>query len=350
MGKKKRTTLPKDFQEILERGDSQEILAVFDSCDVNARGGYGKQTAIAFDQCPDEVVRWLCENGADLSATNTWGRSALHIRSRSGRGDIRILLEVGANLTARDTYGDTPLHSAANSHNARSAKLLIEHGAKVEEKNNEGLTPLEVGLRSCRNIDIENTVDLARVFLAAGAQKSDSARKFVETIGQTFEFHREGFNKDSVDDVSRSLEQLYALFDVAPIPRKQQYDGKSSIIPTSATWQSQHEELWNLLVPSSGHANTVQGELIRVSGRIANEIEGNGGANWDSDFKKMAECFVQMLQQGEQLSIEEVAEAKNIVKSIKSSNVSSNRLAQLAVAWVKKNSSPILLKKTEYKR
>ncbi len=350
MGKKKRTTLPKDFQEILERNDSQEILAVFDLCDVNARGGYGKQTAIAFDQCPDEVVRWLCANGADLSATDTWGRSALHIRSRSGRGDIRILLEVGADIAAPDTYGDTPLHSAANAHNARSAKLLIEHGAKLDQKNNEGLTPMELGLRACRNIDIESTVDLARVFLAAGAQNSEGARTFVATIGQTFEFHREGFNQDSVDDVSRSLEQLYVLFDVAPIPRKQKYDGKSPIIPTSPTWQAQHEELWNLLVPSSGHANTVQGELIRVSGRIANEIDGNGGANWDSDFKKMAECFVQMLQQGEQLSIEEIAEAKNIVKSIKSSNVSSNRLAQLAVAWVNRNSSPILLKKTEYKR
>lgn len=350
MGKKKRTTLPKDFKEILERGDTREILAVFDSCDVNAGGGYGKQTAIAFDECPDELVRWLFENGADLSAKDTWGRSALHIRSGSGRGDIRILLELGANVAAIDTYGDTPLHSAAHSHHAGSAKLLIEHGAKINETNDDGLTPMELGLRTCRNTDIESTVKLARVFLAAGAQKCESARKFVETIGQTFEFHREGFNKDSVNNVSTSLEQLYSLFDVIPIPRKQKYDGKSPIIPTSSTWQEQHAELWDLLVPSSGHANTVQGELIRVAGRIANEIEGNGGANWDSDFKKMAECFVQMLQQGEQLSMEEVAEAKCIVKSIRNSNGASNRLAQLAVAWVKNNASPILLEKTKYKR
>jgi len=350
MGKKKRGTLPKEFQEILNRGDTQEILAVFDTCEVNAVGGYGKQTTIAFDKCPDEILRWLVDRGADLSAKDTWGRTALHNRSHSRRSDIRMLLELGANLSETDSYGNTPLHSAADSHNANNARLLLEYGAVPNQKNSEGLTPIELGLRSCRNIDIENTVELVRVLLDAGAKKSDSCKKSVETIGQTFEFHREGFNKDSVEAVSRSLDQLYALFDVTPIPRRLKYDGKSPIIPVSSTWQKQHEELWNLLVPSTGHASTVQGEMVRVSGRISNEIEGNGGANWDADFTKMAEHFVKILKQGAQLSVEEIEEARSIVKSIRKIDGSSQRLAQLAVAWVRKNPSPLLLDKVEYKR
>jgi hypothetical protein len=350
MGKKKRSTLPKDFREILDSGDTLEIRKVFESCDVNAVGGYGKETAIAFDKCPDDILRWLVANGADLSAKNTWGRSAVHNRAGSRRSNIAILLELGASVSALDSYGNTPLHSAADSHHAGSAKLLLEHGAQVSAVNKEGLTPIELGLRSCTNIDIENTVELVRTLLEAGAKKSDRCNKSVETIGQTFEFHREGFNKDSVEAVSSSLDQLYEIFDVSPIPRRLKYDGKSPIVSVSSSWQELHAELWNLLVPSSGHASTVQGELIRVSGRILNEIEGNGGANWDADFSKMAKHFVQMLKQGAQLSSEEIEEASSIVKSIRNLDGGSQRLAQLAVTWVGKNQTPLSLDKVAYKR
>ena len=46
------------------------------------RGGslfHGKQTAFAYDECPDELARWLVAEGADLSATDSWGNTPLHI-------------------------------------------------------------------------------------------------------------------------------------------------------------------------------------------------------------------------------------------------------------------------------
>ena len=350
MGKKKRSTLPKDFREILDRGDIQEIRNVFEVCDVNAVGGYGKETAIAFDKVPDEVVRWLVANGADLSAKNTWGRSALHQRVGSRRSTIAVLLELGADVSATDSYGNTPLHSAADSHHAGSAQLLLNHGAKVSVMNNEGLTPIELGLRSCRNIDIENTVELVRVLLDSGAKKSESCKASVKSIGETFEFHREGFSKDSVEVVSNALNQLYEIFGVLPIPRRLKYDGKSPIVPRASTWQKQHEELWDLLVPSSGQASTVQGELIRISGRISNEIEGNGGTNWDADFSRMADHFTNLLKLGTPLPSEDLEEAKGIVKAIRKIDGRSSRLAQLAVAWVGKNPQPVSLGKVDYRR
>ena len=350
MGKKKRTTLPKNFREILDRNDIQEIRSVFESCDVNAVGGYGKETAIAFDKIPDEIVRWLVANGADLSSKNNWGRSALHERVGSRRSTIAVLLEMGANVSDKDSYGNTPLHSAASSHHAESAKLLLKYGSNVSAVNNEGLTPIELGLRSCQNIDIEHTVDLVRVLLEAGANKTDGCKAFVKAIGQTFEFHRDGFNKDLVDAVSGSLNQLYEIFEVPPIPIRLKYDGKSPIIPRASSWQKQHEELWDLLVPSSGQASTVQGELIRISGRISNEIEGNGGANWDSDFLKMAEHFTKLLNMGVPLTLEEIEEACRMVRSIRKIDGCSSRLAQLAVTWVVNNPTPIPLGKVGHKR
>lgn len=38
----KRKTLPKDFEQLVEAGNEQEIKSVFEKCDINAYGGYNK--------------------------------------------------------------------------------------------------------------------------------------------------------------------------------------------------------------------------------------------------------------------------------------------------------------------
>lgn len=63
---KKKTTLPRDFEDRLKQGDPEALKAVVTSCELDARGGYGKQTALAFDKCPHELAQWLVEQGADL--------------------------------------------------------------------------------------------------------------------------------------------------------------------------------------------------------------------------------------------------------------------------------------------
>lgn len=90
MAKAKRKTLPTDFELLLERGTMAELKAVFDVCELNARGGYSKETALAFDKCPDDLARWLAAQGADLSATDTWGNTPLHSRARSRRSSIAV--------------------------------------------------------------------------------------------------------------------------------------------------------------------------------------------------------------------------------------------------------------------
>jgi hypothetical protein len=75
MAKAKKKLLPKDFEALLEKGDIGELKAVFDNCEVDARGGVFKQTALAFNECPDEMARWLVAQGADLSAGNSYGET-----------------------------------------------------------------------------------------------------------------------------------------------------------------------------------------------------------------------------------------------------------------------------------
>lgn len=350
MAKARRKTLPKDFESLLEKATLAELKAVFDVCEIDARGGYSKQTALAFDKCPDGLARWLVAQGADLSATDTWGNTPLHHRARSRRSSIDVLLELGADVNNASSSVGTPLHAAADSHNAAHARLLLQHGARVNELNKDKLTPLELALRGCNNIDIENMVLLAKVLLDAGAEKTHLMPGFVEEIGKRFEFHRSGFNPEHVEAVSSALNKLYEIFEVSPVPRRQVHDGKSPVVVRAKTWQKQHEELWNLLVPSQGPAATVQGEVIRISGRISDEMERNGGANWDADYKRMADAFLEHVQTGEPLSPPDLAEAAAIVAEVKRESGDTARMAELAVRWVMQNPSPVKLNPPSYRR
>jgi ankyrin repeat protein len=117
----KKKVLPRDFEAKLEKGDMPGLKAVFDSCDINARGGVFKQTALAFAQCPDDMARWLVQQGADMTATDTYGDTPLHSRSRNWRGRIEVLLELGADPNLGENLQGTALHAAAESCNVAVA-------------------------------------------------------------------------------------------------------------------------------------------------------------------------------------------------------------------------------------
>ncbi|TGK50773.1 ankyrin repeat domain-containing protein [Leptospira kanakyensis] len=350
MGKKKKTTLPKNFEELLENGNIDDIKAVFDHCELDARGGNRKHTTIGFIKCPDSVIQWLVEQGADLNATDIWGDTALHQRSRSRISDIKILLELGADLHFKNQSGETPLHTAALAQNPKAYEMLLQKGANLHERNNRGLTALELALSTCSNSEIENTLTITQLSLRAGAKMTPMMNVCVEEIGKQFEFHRKNFDPDSVHKVSQALLNLYEIFNIKPIETRIEFDGKSPIILKSQSWQNQFEELWNLLVPSTGQASTTQGEVIRISGRISNEIEGNGGINWDKDFSLMAESFYLLINSGNTLSSDEMKNLKSVISNIKARNGETDLLKQSAVKWVIQNSLPTKLSPQPYKR
>jgi hypothetical protein len=350
VAKAKKKQLPKDFEALLEKCDLKELKILFDTCDVNARGGYLKQTALAFDQCPDELARWLVERGADLAAGDTYGDTPLHSRSRHWKGRVEVLLELGADVNHGENMRGTPLHAAAGSYRTATASLLLGHGARVDALNREGQTPLEYALQRCSNAQIQDMAELAELLLAAGARRTPKMKAFIARIGTDFEFHRRGFNPDSVEATSAALDKLYVLFGVPPVPRRLLHDGKSPIVARSARWQDQHQELWELLVPSSGAASTVQGEVVRIAGRIHDELERNGGANWDHEYSRMADAFLVHIASGTPLAESLLTEARATVAELKCENGDTRRLCELAVNWVALNPTPLELPPPDYDR
>jgi hypothetical protein len=346
--KRKKKTLPKDFEERLRRDDLDSLKAVFDDTELDARGGLSKVTALSFVDCPDDLARWLVAGGAQIDAEDGQRRTPLEHRMTS-RGRIDVLLELGCRVTGVDGATSTPLHTAVDTKVPHYVKALLDRGASMTARNDIRLTPLEAALQRCRNNDLPAMVEISRLMLERGAEKSGCAKIYTRALGETFEHRRASFNPQSVDEHGAALAELYALFDVPPVPRKHLHDGRSPIVARSATWEAQHEELWTLLVPSSGPAVTVQGEVIRISGRISDEIVGNGGVNWDPDYREMARSLVRHLAGGVGLPSNLLADAEAAVASLPG-DTHTDRLVELAVAWVQANPDPIPLPTPTYRR
>lgn len=374
MPKAKKKLLPKDFAALLKAGDIVALQAVFETCELDARGGYSKHTALAFGECPAELARWLVGQGADIEARDTYDRTPLHNLAAGRYREVGTLLDLGADVDATDREGDTPLHKAARSANAEAVRALLERGARTDVLNAAGLSPLAAALRYCDNSQIEPMAAIAELLLAADAPPprptglgglvkrvfaggrgerapvTPQMRAFVQRIGETFEFHRAGFNPDYVEATSAALDRLYALFAVPPVPRRQTYDGRSPIVAKSARWQDQHQELWALLVPSQGHASTVQGEVIRIAGRVADEVDRNGAANWDADYGKMVRAFLAHIGSGAPLPDADRDRAAQLVAKVREQEGAGAGLCELAVRWVKLNPTPAPLSPPAYTR
>ena len=68
----------------------------------------------------------------------------------------------------------------------------------------------------------------------------------------------------------------------------EKHDGVSPIIfkigKNAIELRTQFHQLWDYLVPPSGRAETAQGEIIRIAGRVRHEMLDNGCINWDDAF------------------------------------------------------------------
>ncbi|WP_158977982.1 ankyrin repeat domain-containing protein [Cellulophaga sp. L1A9] len=352
---KKRKTLPKIFEELIKAKDIENLKKIFDTCEIEARGGYGKATALSTYYIPNELVRWLVEKGADIDAVDIYGCTALHRHASFHSGDITVFLELGATINAPNNSGETPLHYAAGGgFNSINVKKLLDHGANPNVLNKAGQTPFDYALKRANNINLIKLAEISKIFLEINTEITQSMKDSIHQLGENFEFHRANFSKEFLPETDKALNTLYALFDVTPIHKRILHDGISIITVQHTTWQKQYEELWDFLIPSSGSAKTIQGEVVRISGKVRDEIYRNGGGNWDIDFKKMLAIFFDYLSIGISLNNDELKKTAILIKDIRENGDAEiddlNYLCELATKWVLLNPNPILLEKPKYRR
>ena len=97
-----------------------------------------------------EMVQELLEYGMDVNAQTNIGNTPLNyaFQFQYGHPDdsrvARLLIERGADPNTQGYMGLTPLHRTLGSGRIEVTRVLIEHGASVEVKNDEGESPLDV--------------------------------------------------------------------------------------------------------------------------------------------------------------------------------------------------------------
>jgi len=108
-----------------------------------------------------DVVRKLIELGARVNKRSNenhtpliftvrtlYGKGGYSALTRDARNEIaRILIEHGADVNQADTYGNTALHGAVEDHNAELIRMLLAAGADATKENANGDTPASLAKR-----------------------------------------------------------------------------------------------------------------------------------------------------------------------------------------------------------
>jgi hypothetical protein len=84
-------------------------------------------------------------------------------------------------------------------------------------------------------------------------------------------------------------------------------------------WWEEHQKLWDSLVPLSGQALTVQGELVRCIGKLTDEAYRNGNINWEpgSGHDQMLDYVVSTLLADQTFGPERQSSIRRAVEEIR---------------------------------
>jgi len=99
----------------------------------------------------EQVVEVLLNAGARVNdaSRNFQQVTPLHSAAAADNSRLcRLLIDHGANVNARQQGGFTPLHSAAQNGNLKMMQLFLSRGAEVNARTSQGITPLSFAKES----------------------------------------------------------------------------------------------------------------------------------------------------------------------------------------------------------
>ena len=154
----------------------ESLLKMGASPDAVNDAGNTPLVAALFDGHYD-MVKILLKSGANPNIPDQDGNSPLNIVTSDNGIDFndvlrlncaRLLIDKGAKLNDRDSEGCVPLSHAAGENNLRMVNLLLERGADATLADNDGDTPLHRAA-ALEDADEDDNSAIIKALLAAGA-------------------------------------------------------------------------------------------------------------------------------------------------------------------------------------
>lgn len=108
---------------------------------LHVSSGYNNVEIVKF------LLNWQGPEKVELEAKNMYGETPLHMAAKNGcNAAAQLLLAHGAIVEAKANNGMTPLHLAVwyslRAEDCSTVKTLLEYNADCSSKDNEGMTPL----------------------------------------------------------------------------------------------------------------------------------------------------------------------------------------------------------------
>ncbi len=309
---KKRKTLPKGLQHLLEEGNIEALKEQFLRCEPNAKT-YSKYGSNIFSMTPlpREFAFWAQEQGADINFKDYYDKTPIFVHASAWNGDAALLLELGAEADVTDHFGVTPLHCAALYGRADAVRALLSAGIDPNVKSGKinlagPMTPLEEmfhqnripyaemygradAVRALLSAGIDPNVksgkinlagpmtpleemfhqnripyaemlEICNIFLENGAEITEKVREYLLKSAEQFQWEkREIRNQEFLYSQTENLERLCQMIGVKCVEELIFHDGTSPIRIPEQREEDTFQWLWNYLVPPNGKAQTAQG-------------------------------------------------------------------------------------------
>lgn len=131
------------FQRLLRVNPSllNERNPVMAQTPLHVSAGHNRADIVKF------LLNWQGPDRVELEAKNMYGETPLHMAAKNGCNEAtKLLLAHGAFIEAKANNGMTPLHLAVwyslRAEECLTVKTLLEYNADCSAKDNEGMTPL----------------------------------------------------------------------------------------------------------------------------------------------------------------------------------------------------------------
>ena len=348
--------LPDNFRELMREGNLDKLKSVYDTCAIQAhvldKNWRWKNALYIYTPC-SEFYQWLVDQGLDINAEDKKDTTPLTEQAECCENNVEGLLKAGANPNG--TKWKNPLFIASRALLKDTVDVLIRYGADVNVPNKSfcGITPLDVLLKTTKYERMPDIYSIAEMLMTHKATSKGDPKKLVEQVGQGFEFRKTSMDSDKASKCEAALRKLYKLFGVEPVKKIVKHDGITPIKVTEKDNKKAFEELWESLVPSKGKCDTVQGEMIRIAGKLGHWLEEYSGdkRRWKTNCAKMLQALPGYYAMGKPLPPKKAAAFEALITQIDydSEPEDEDPLRYLVVDWVRKNPDPIKLGDVTYK-
>lgn len=177
-GKKKK--LPLNIQKILNKGDINELKAIFEHCDINATQGKYGSNIFGLKPLNRELLEWAIEQGGDINKPDYYGVAPIFKQVSVDNDNLEIMVELGADIFATAQNGRTLMRTVLDNGTSKQINFLMEKGLTIDATN-EYMSALEYCLYN-KPEDYNNLLDRVEFLLKNGAKVTDKSRTLLQNL------------------------------------------------------------------------------------------------------------------------------------------------------------------------